>query len=134
MKKLIYSTIVLASFTLAIIVFQISCQKEAVGKSNTVQNKFLYFLGNGGSSPNEYWVCNIDGSNRQQISITMPSGYSIGGDGKLTVDGTTLIFTGFQSSTLLGAVFSVSINGGTAKKLFDTVYINTGGTEIEQTF
>ena len=132
MKKLIYSTIALCCFTLAIVLFQISCQKDAVAKSNsTGQNKFLYTLQTG--SENSLWISNNDGSNRQQIPITMPSTYSIIGIGKLTVDGTTVIFTGFNSSNF--AVFSVSINGGTALKLFDTtISTSTGGVTINQCY
>jgi hypothetical protein len=129
MKKLLYSSIVLTVFSLSIILFQISCQEEAVAKETAVQNKFLYSIA---KSPWQYWIANTDGSNPVQIPISLPASLNPAGSGRLTPDGQTLIFPVWKTGTDDYFVYSVSINGSNLKKIIDTIV--TEQLDINQTF
>ena len=86
MKKIILSTIVLASFSVSIILFQISCKKSADAATLTSstgiqqQNKIIFVKniplvapGTSGLYQGQIWSANYDGTNQQQINITLPT-------------------------------------------------------------
>jgi len=85
MKKLLYSSIVLLLFSFSIILFQVSCQKDAIAKNEnntSVQNKFFYAVltSNTSNTSNwQYWIANTDGSNHQPITISLPTGQTLEG-------------------------------------------------------
>jgi|SRR5579859_1250695 len=125
MKKIIYSTIVLTCFSLSIILFQLSCQKDAVSKSATgqTQSKFLYTIYAGGapSGQLQYWTANLDGTNPQQIPIPLPSGLRLVGNGILTADGQTLIFSVSNTAVNVTYIYSISVTGTNLKKLYENL-------------
>ena len=131
MKKLMYSTIALTCFSISLLLFQFSCQKEATAKATSAQaqNKFLYIVTNSSENAFQYWVSDIDGTNNHQISVTMPSPYVTWTSAKLSQDGSTIIFKGWNPTSSTTSVWSVSINGGSPTKLFDAIIY-----EIDQTF
>lgn len=129
MKKLLYSSIALTVFSLSIILFQISCQEEAVAKEAATQNKFLFTTA---KNPWQYWIANIDGSNPVQIPISLPAGLKPGGSGKLTPDGKVLIFPAYNSTTDEVSIYSVNINGTNIQKIRDAEI--TEQLDINQTF
>ncbi|MFZ5973366.1 MAG: hypothetical protein ACOYXA_17410 [Bacteroidota bacterium] len=120
MKKLFYSSIAITVFSLSIILFQISCQEDVFAGKESIQNKFLYTYYDVSTSKKEFWISNIDGSNRQIIPITPPTGFFYGTP-QLTQDGKTLIFcTGTSTGTgnpLSIKFYSVSIDGSNLKEL-----------------
>ena len=137
MKKIMYSTVVLTCFTLSIVLFQISCQDEALANGNATltQNRFLYVIseGNNNGANSEYWTANIDGTDHKQIPISLPAGlkldYPLGG--VLTPDGQTLIFDAVSTSTNSSQyIYSVSINGTNLKKLKDVSVLSPDGNTI----
>jgi hypothetical protein len=119
MKKLLYSSIVLTIFSLSSILFQISCQEESIAGNNQTQaqTKFLYSKASAGVW--EYWTANIDGSNHQIVPIVLPNSEKIGGYGKITSDGQSIIFNARNSTNTKAFIYSISVNGTNLKKLHE---------------
>lgn len=122
MKKILLSTIVLLSFSLSILLFQISCKKEAKAESpvtNTGLNILVFQKNAGGKS--EIWTANYDGSNQKKVNIQLPTGVTL--DGSTTIlspDGKTIFFhtTGIPNANLDGIdIYSCSIDGSNVKKV-----------------
>lgn len=122
MKKLVYSSLVLILFSLSIILFQMSCQKEIIADSTTNEynGKILYFLSSdGGNKPSGFWTSNLDGTNQIQIPINVPEGLSLySSSGRITPDGKTLIFE-LRDQDKHTHIYSVSVDGSNLKKLID---------------
>ncbi|WP_293298815.1 hypothetical protein [Pedobacter sp. UBA4863] len=80
MKKLLLSSIALFLFSAAIVMFQMSCKKEA--KADTVPTtefdglkqlgKILYRI----SGTDDFYLANYDGSGKQKLNIGLPTGFS----------------------------------------------------------
>lgn len=131
MKKLLYSSIILTLFSISLVLFQISCQEEAVAKEEEIQNKFLYSSYESGGV--KYFIANIDGSDPVQIPITLPESLGVDAPGQLTPDGKTLIFpVSVNPIEDEYAIYSVNINGTNLKKIVDNISSNQ--LEINQTF
>jgi len=110
MKKLLLSAATLLAFSLSIIIFQVSCKKEAKASTSTTsqptqQNKILFLkdVYGGNVSGNKYdsaelWSANYDGSSQQRVNIALPSGYVIvlSQTVKLSPDGKTIFFDAFS--------------------------------------
>lgn len=121
MKKIIYSTIVLTAFSLSLILFQISCQDDALAENNDIKssNRFLYAHYDDNSNTTEYWTANMDGTDSKKIPITLPGGLSLSDySGKLTPDGQTLIFS-VRDEHRVSYIYSVSVDGSNLKKIID---------------
>jgi hypothetical protein len=113
MKKLLYSSVVLLLFSFSIILFQVSCQKEADAKNEnntSVQNKFIYTVLIPGTNNWQYWTANIDGGNHQPITISLPSGQTLSYSCKLTPDAQKIIFLAWGGASKY-YIYSASING-----------------------
>lgn len=126
MKKLFLGSVALTMFSISILIFQISCNKESTAQPATNQslNKILYskLYTVSGTEIIEYWTSNTDGSNATKIPITPPSGLEIGANGgSLTPDGTKLIFTIYDPSNNRNFVYSCSLNGSNLTKLADGI-------------
>jgi hypothetical protein len=80
MKNILKATFILMAFSLAIIAFQISCQKSASaqsggGTTSGISNKIIYQKGDATSvNGATIWIANYDGSSATQISYTIPDG------------------------------------------------------------
>jgi hypothetical protein len=117
MKKLALGAIVLLAFNGAIILTQMSCQKEASAQSGgtTESNLVLFYKVNS----QEIWLSNIDGSNQHRIPITLPSGLKPG-EGRLTSNGKSVVFEAFTESTGENAgIYTCLINGSNVKVVVD---------------
>lgn len=122
MKKLLMSSAVLITFSLAIIVFQMSCKKEVLAQTSSSS---LVIYSKGSSSGNsEIWKANIDGSNQQKLNIILPSGYTLNVNG----DGGQLVFTSDKQKIILKAgngtsnsLFSCSVDGSNLTKIVDGI-------------
>lgn len=133
MKKLLYSSIVMMLFSFSIILFQVSCQKDAEAKnenSTSVQNKFLYAV----STPNtydwQYWIANIDGTNNQLITISLPTGQKLSGSCKITPDAQKIIFCAWGGNTKY-YIYSAAINGSNVTLLRELTSVQV---EINDTY
>ena len=112
MKKLLMSSVVLTLFSLSILIFQISCKKEATAQTTSVsvvqKNIILYSKSSG--STIKFYTSNYDGTNSNLIPISLPSGQIINGlSGKLSPDCNKLFFKASNSSQDI--LYSVNMDG-----------------------
>lgn len=125
MKKVTSATLTLAMLSLSFIVFQMMFQREAVAKDQLIQNRFLYSISVDGDW--QYWMANVDGTDHQQIPITLPDPLKLAGASRLTPDGQLLIFPVYNPGTMEHFIYSMSLHQRTVKKLIDA----TPGTQLE---
>ena len=123
MKKLLLGSAALLMFSCAILIFQISCKKDAMAQSPTsTTNKILIFkriIGNF-DGPFETWIANYDGSNATQILASVP-GWKLSNP-KLAPDGSKIFFIGSDSTTinttsLATEIFSSNIDGSNVQRI-----------------
>ncbi|MBC8988408.1 hypothetical protein H9X96_21875 [Pedobacter sp. N36a] len=132
MKKILLSTIVLLSFSLSILLFQISCKKEVKAESpvtSTTLNILVFtksFPSVNGSKK-EIWTANFDGSNQKKVNLQLPSGIELEGVPPiLSPDGRTIFFHVFGTpiGNLDGSdIYSCNFDGSNVKMV-----ISHGGT------
>lgn len=67
----------------------------------------------------EYWVANIDGTNKRKIDITLSANLSLRSDAQLSPDGTKVIFNVFNNTTAHDDIYTVAIAGGVPSKIID---------------
>ena len=98
MKKIFLSSLSLLAFSASIILFQISCKKEAKADTTTTsvtssqQNKILYYDQGNQHSNFTYWIMNYDGTGAQKINIVPPAGLTLG-SAQISPDGKTVFVT-----------------------------------------
>lgn len=132
MKKLLLGTIVLLSFCLAGIIFQISCTKNSGAQPNPTNiglkqlNKILYEPDYSDDNGSGIYIANYDGSNSQELTIPLPSGMKNIGGARLSPDGKTIFFfawnTQNHTSIALGGLvinnlYSGSLNGNSVSNV-----------------
>jgi len=129
MKKILLSTVILAAFSLSVILFEISCKKSATAQSNSTsttpaqQNKIIYLLYQG-DVPNTtqalygIFEANYDGSSPQQINITMPTGVTLDDNFlSLSPDHKTIFFSGSVTASNELDIYSCNFDGSNVKKV-----------------
>lgn len=125
MRKLLLSSIVLFLFSASILMFQMSCKKEAKADNPIVTQsdglkqlgKILYYSrGDGG-----FWLMNYDGTDKKKLNIILPSGETDFGEAKLSPDGQTLFFTAWHpvmtSEKDITSIYSCKLDGSGLTKL-----------------
>lgn len=122
MKKLLLSSVVLFLFSASILMFQMSCKKEAKADNlSVIQNdvkqlgKILYTTGP--LSDIKVFMCNYDGSDKQQINLTFPEGIVFFNSLYLSPDGKK-IFSSISTGTSTNSkiqIYSWDIDGGNRK-------------------
>lgn len=122
MKKLLLSSIVLFLFAASIMLFQVSCQKEANARINntTQQNKLVYFKLNARTDIWSINICNLDGSNNVVVPVTLPFNVKFNGDGTITADGSKLFFSARTINTDTGYLYSCNTDGTGLTKILDS--------------
>lgn len=115
MKNLFKSTLYLFVFTLAGIVFQISCSSDSKSVNSIPIGKIVYEKGDG------IWTANYDGTNSGQIPIVLPANVSflfgsVYSSISVSPDGSTIFFTcsNTANSNLTTELYSCGISGGNA--------------------
>lgn len=149
MKKLLLGTIVLLSFCLAGIIFQISCTKNSGAQPNPTNtglkqlNKILYEPDYSNDNGSATYIVNYDGSNPQELTIPIPQGMTNIGGARLSPDGKTIFFYGwnpqFHTSNALGGqiinnLYSGSLNGNSVSnvtKVIDGSKSGENGLQID---
>jgi Tol biopolymer transport system component len=124
MKKLLLSSIILLLFSCSILIFQVSCQKEANAGTNniTTMNKIVYMNYDDITGLYEIYTSNLDGTNNTKVPITIPSGLKMNDAVAITPDGNKLIFTlrNINSSTpnhIGGSVYTCKLDGSELTKI-----------------
>ena len=119
MKKLLMGSVALMTFSASILLFQISCKKDATAQSTqtTIKNKILYTK-NVKATPSslpepQIWIANYDGSSAQRINITVPTGTNpmFISECVLSPDATKIFFTVSIVGSSTGDVYSANIDG-----------------------
>lgn len=121
MKKLLLSSITLFLFSSSILLFQISCQKEANAGPNPKQslNKIVYIKEiDVAPDRTELWISNIDGSNQNIIPVTFAFDFQFGSI-SLSPDGTKVIFSVVNDRSRDGYIYSCNIDGTNLTKLIE---------------
>jgi len=123
MKKLLLSSIILFLFSTSILLFQISCQKEANARPNntTQQNKLVYFKLNATTSIWSINICNWDGSNNIVVPVVLPADVKFNGDVAITNDGSKIFFSarGISNSDI-GYMYTCNTDGTGLTKILDS--------------
>lgn len=125
MKKIFKSTLVLIFFSLSIVLFNASCEKEANAQTNTLpQNVGLIIFKKNGDQPNEVWTSKYDGSTQTKITISsFPANGNV--DPKtirLSPDGMKIFFVMYIPSTQVQSIFVCNIDGSGLINVVDNVY------------
>lgn len=123
MRKLFLSAIVLILFSFSIFFFQISCQKDTLASvDNGANMKIVYTVYKNGI--NEIWIANIDGSNKQKISLNIPvpeiSDNSEITNVKISSDGSKIIFIlNYETNDYVNYydIYTCNINGSNLTKI-----------------
>lgn len=126
MKKLIMGSIALFLFSASIMMFQMSCKKDAIAQTaNTASQIGKIIYGKAVASPAQgfqVWIANYDGSDAHQIAIAVPANSYISSAPKVSPDGKTLFFnTEYITKDTPGspnyAIYSCNIDGSGVKQL-----------------
>ena len=134
MKNLLRSTLYLAVFAFAGILFQISCSNTAEQSLSVNQTGKIVFT-KWETSGQSIWTCNYDGSNPTQIPISLPANISFSNvngnaDAKLSPDGQKIFFNTIDSSGGAAGytgIYSCDIDGTNLIPVVTSV-VNTGVT------
>jgi hypothetical protein len=155
MKKVLLGSIVLTMFSVAIILFQLSCRKTADAQTPTavqVLNKTLLFKGvsvqvgtktstttdSTGQTHTiitpvykvftDFYLLDNTTSNIVKINITPPQGQALIASGALSPDGKKLVFATMNSidPNGQGGIYSCLIDGSNVTKLVDGNYALLG--------
>ncbi|MBO9731809.1 MAG: hypothetical protein J7623_24420 [Chitinophaga sp.] len=136
MKKLLLGTLVLLAFNAAVIITQMSCNKDAKadtpapGTTALKQLDLVLFLNYGKGANNEItsevWTCKLDGTGKTKVNITLPAKIKVGEEASLTPDGKTIVFGAYEIVSTTpnykekdAGIYTCPIEGGIAKKIVD---------------
>jgi hypothetical protein len=136
MKNLLKSTLYLFVFALAGILFQISCSNsDNVNQTSSVNSTpigKIVFAKRPNLSDWQIWTCNYDGTNLNQIPITLPPNVvfnfsNLQTNIKLSPDGQKVFFVCFHNSLGL-IIYSCDIDGSNLQPV--TTQTDAGNIEL----
>ncbi len=113
MRKLLLSSIVLFLFSASIMMFQISCQKQANARTATGSNLVIFGKTNGSNV--DIWYCNPDGTGMQKVNIAS-SFNKIYRVTETPIDN-KIFFTARETSGVEPNLFSCELDGSNVRKL-----------------
>ncbi len=133
MKKLLMGSISLCLFSLAMILFQMSCKKDVVAQASSAStqiNKIVYYRWNDSAGALQIWTAKYDGTAKTLINISLPTGMEFDDDTlpKLSPDGTKVFFTSLTPNVgnTDRDIYVVNIDGTNLTKIIDA----TGDDEV----
>ena len=127
MKTLLKSSFVLFVFSLSIILFNISCEKQVEAQTNTTvtaaQNVGLIFFRKIGDKYNEFYKANYDGTNQVKITVaSVPAGMEFDFTSfRVSPDGKKVFFMLYNESSGQQNIYSCNIDGTGITKIIDNV-------------
>lgn len=121
MKKLLMGSIALTLFSISILLFQISCQKESIAQTSSglkQLNKIIFKRWNySANTLDGIYIANSDGSNMTKVNIAIPGATDINSP-RLSPDGLTVFFhAGIPGSH--SNIYSCNLDGSNVKKILD---------------
>ncbi len=153
MKKILYGSIVLCLFAIAITLTEIGCQKSIAQTTkpaddnshfilyNKIDNVKIPIVTQTDSGTNttylyynvaEFFTTDLDGNNEMKIPINLPEDLYVSPGAKLTSDGSTIVFDVNTKPTENDPIpqqcyiYSCSLDGSNLKKVRD----NCGFTDV----
>jgi len=126
MKRLLLGAIALMAFSAALIITQISCQKDASAQTSVLSTPNLIvmlkiFNANDASTfRSEIWIAGLDGSNQHKVNVSIPSEESIK-NVRLNNDGTKVVFSTIIKGDIhqAGNVYVCTTSGTGLTKIID---------------
>ena len=133
-------SIALTMFSISMILFQLSCKKEANAQTTTTSltqlNKLIYSYSYD-NYVTEIWTSNYDGTNQTKVNITLPTGVyfthqeerncSLSPDGKkiFFLAGAAYSFNGnTYPYTLTPSIYSCDFDGSNVVKVINATLVN----------
>lgn len=129
MKKLLQSSLALLLFALAMVIFQISCSKEAGAHDDD-----NYSNNNGGNgqkvlykrisadqpASTELWLMNSNGTNRRKVNINLPAADIYIETARLVDGGTRIVFfaTKLNETDNFRIAYRCNVDGSNLTQLF----------------
>lgn len=117
MKKLLMGSVALTLFSISMLIFQMSCKKEANAQTTTTGltqlNLILYkkvSVVGGMNTDKSLWTCSVDGTNHKKVNISVAAGQFIG-EADLTPDGKKIILVIGNESTGESKLYSCLVDG-----------------------
>ena len=133
MKKLLMGSISLCLFSLAMILFQMSCKKDVVAQASSAStqiNKIVYYKYSASIDALQIYTAKYDGTAQTLINISLPTGVEFDDDTlpKLSPDGTKVFFTSLTASATSNNrdIYMANIDGTNVTKIVDA----TGNDEV----
>lgn len=135
MTKNLSKKVLLAVFALSTILFQTSCSKsdeiteEIIPpvKEETTTQTVIYRI-TSPSDINTLWTMNADGTNKKQISISLPSGFVLTYEdlAEVSSDGKTLVFLVQNETTFDYSIYKCNIDGTNATRILGPSTLSLG--------
>jgi Tol biopolymer transport system component len=126
MKNMLKSSLILLLFAASAVLFNISCEKEALAQTSTPtvpQPLGLLLFSKGGDKNNEFWLAKYDGTNQTKITIaSFPTGGEIDKNSfKISPDGKSIFFCLYIIGTNQQSIYSCNADGSGLTKIIDNV-------------
>ena len=170
MKNIVLGSIVLAFFALTIALVEVSCQKiiaqpgrETSSSSSSSSGLVLYAktsvyqinpITHTDSAGNvitdridtlyttDFYTCNVDGSARTKIPITLPTGLDVAGAAKFISNGTAIIFSAGAAPVFANGqysngdpsedgIYTCNLDGSGLKRIVERTDGITGGVNVD---
>lgn len=133
MKKLLLGTLVLLAFNAAVIMTQMSCNKDAKADTPAPGTTALKQLDlviytksfHGSTKKNEIWMSKLDGTDNHEIKVTLPDNIRVSDEASLTPDGKKIVFSAVQNTVAApnnwgdGGIYTCDTDGKNAKRIID---------------
>lgn len=129
MKKLLLGSMTLLIFSASVIIFQVSCSKEANAKDDDGEgNGKLVLFRKDTNSPdpaeiNQLWLMNSNGGNKRRVNVTFPGPDYFIATGRLVDNGTKIIMTISkinESGDNYYVFFKCNLDGSGLQQLFQS--------------
>jgi hypothetical protein len=116
MKKLLLSSVIFLTFAMSLLIFEISCKKEAKAQTSppTIQQGKIFFI-KSVSNEEQVWTANYDGSNQQEINLALPAGSSVDGISSISPDRKTIFVPVWNGSG--DDIYTCNVDGTNLKKI-----------------
>jgi Tol biopolymer transport system component len=121
MKKLLIGAITLSTFSISLLLFQISCQKEVIAQNPTTvqQGKIIFAQKAIYDSLKEIWIVNYDGTGQTKLPLpVLPQGFNFRSIG-ISPDGQTVFIAGYDNNGNKSQIYSMTSTGTNFKKIVD---------------
>ncbi|WP_442589216.1 DUF5050 domain-containing protein [Pedobacter sp. AW31-3R] len=132
MKNNLFKKALITTSILTLILFQTSCTKSDSPVTplpeETVITPILIYRIINGNNPNSLWTIKADGTDKKQLTISLPSTMELAYEdlAEVSGDGKTLVFLAESTVTNNNSIYKCNIDGTNITKIFDIPGFTTG--------